>query len=55
MTSENESEKLASTKESSNILPAVLLLLNELNIEDLEIVVDTCLKRQNNLQDCKFS
>lgn len=34
---------------SSNVLPAVLLLLNELNSDDLEIVVDMCLKRQSNL------
>jgi len=48
-TSETESEKLSSTRNSSNVLPAILLLLNELNVQDLEIVVDTCLKRQNNL------
>lgn len=38
-----------SAKTGSNVLPAILLLINELNTDDLQLLINMCVKRQNQL------
>jgi hypothetical protein len=44
---------LTKIKNDSNVLQAVLLLINDLNTEDLEIVVNKCLNRKNDFETCE--